>query len=121
MSGSRAGVVLEEELDDGQRFHNVYEETKFRAERLVQDAARTLPVTILRPGVIVGDSRTGEIDKFDGPYYLIVLIVASPLDVHLPLPGRGTRRCTWCRSTSSSTPRYALGARSARGRARPST
>jgi thioester reductase-like protein len=90
VSGSRSGVILEEELDTGQRFRNVYEETKFRAERLVRDAARRLPVTVLRPGVIVGDSQTGEIDKFDGPYYLLVLIVSSPLDVHLPLPGRGS-------------------------------
>jgi thioester reductase-like protein len=90
VSGTRIGVVLEEELDEGQGFRNVYEETKFRAERLVQEASRRLPITVLRPGVIVGDSRTGEIDKFDGPYYLTVLIVASPLDVHLPLPGRGS-------------------------------
>jgi thioester reductase-like protein len=90
VSGSRVGVILEEELDADQGFRNSYEETKFRAERLVQEASRRLPVTVLRPGVIVGDSRTGEIDKFDGPYYLTVLIVASPLDVHLPLPGRGS-------------------------------
>jgi thioester reductase-like protein len=90
VSGARSGVILEEELDCGQRFRNVYEETKFRAERMVRDAARKLPVTILRPGIIVGDSRTGEIDKFDGPYYLLVLIVSSPIDVHLPLPGRGS-------------------------------
>jgi thioester reductase-like protein len=90
VSGARSGVILEEELDCGQRFRNVYEETKFRAERMVRDAARRLPVTILRPGIIVGDSKTGEIDKFDGPYYLLVLIVSSPIDVHLPLPGRGS-------------------------------
>jgi thioester reductase-like protein len=90
VSGARSGVILEEELDCGQRFRNVYEETKFRAERMVRDAARRLPITILRPGIIVGDSRTGEIDKFDGPYYLLVLIVSSPIDVHLPLPGRGS-------------------------------
>jgi thioester reductase-like protein len=90
VSGSRSGVILEEELDCGQRFRNIYEETKFRAERLVRDAARRLPVTVLRPGIIVGDSKTGEIDKFDGPYYLLVLIVSSPIDVHLPLPGRGS-------------------------------
>ena len=90
VSGARSGVILEEELDCGQRFRNVYEETKFRAELLVREAQRRLPVTILRPGVIVGDSQTGEIDKFDGPYYLLVLIVSSPLDVHLPLPGRGS-------------------------------
>lgn len=90
VSGARSGVILEEELDCGQRFRNVYEETKFRAERMVRDAMRRLPVTILRPGIIVGDSKTGEIDKFDGPYYLLVLIVSSPIDVHLPLPGRGS-------------------------------
>ncbi|HTM20565.1 MAG TPA: SDR family oxidoreductase, partial [Kofleriaceae bacterium] len=53
-------------------------------------AQRRLSATIFRPGVIVGDSRTGEIDKFDGPYYLLVLIVTNALQVHLPLPGRGT-------------------------------
>jgi thioester reductase-like protein len=89
VAGARSGVILEEELDTGQRFRNVYEETKFKAERMAREAQRRLPVTILRPGVIVGDSQTGEIDKFDGPYYLMVLIVSSPLDVHLPLPGRG--------------------------------
>ncbi len=55
----------------------------------MRDAARRLPVTVLRPSIIVGDSVSGEIDSFDGPYYLVVLIVASPLDLHLPLPGRG--------------------------------
>jgi thioester reductase-like protein len=90
VSGARSGVILEEELDCGQRFRNICEETKFRAERMVRDAARRLPVTILRPGIIVGDSKSGEIDKFDGPYYLLVLIVSSPIDVHLPLPGRGS-------------------------------
>jgi thioester reductase-like protein len=89
VSGSRSGVILEEELDCGQRFRNIYEETKFQAELLVRAAQRRLPITILRPGIIVGDAKTGEIDKFDGPYYLLVLIVSSPVDVSLPLPGRG--------------------------------
>jgi thioester reductase-like protein len=89
VSGRRKGIILEEELDEGQRFHNVYEETKFEAEKLARTASRRLPVTIFRPAVIVGDSKSGEIDKFDGPYYLMVLIVQGPLDVHLPLPGRG--------------------------------
>jgi len=89
VSGKRKGVVLEEELDEGQSFRNYWEESKLEAERLVRAAARRLPVTIFRPGVIVGDSRTGEIDKLDGPYYLMVLIVEDPLDMGLPLPGRG--------------------------------
>ena len=89
VSGRRKGVVLEEELDEGQPFRNFWEETKFEAEKLARAAARRLPVTVFRPGVIVGDSKTGEIDKLDGPYYLMVLIVQDPLDLALPLPGRG--------------------------------
>jgi thioester reductase-like protein len=90
VSGKRRGVVLEEELDHGQPFHNFYEETKFEAEKLAQAAQRRLPMTILRPGLIVGDSRTGEIDKLDGPYYLVVLIATNSLQLRVPLPGRGT-------------------------------
>jgi dephospho-CoA kinase len=90
VSGKRRGVVLEDELDAGQSFYNAYEETKFDAERLARAAMHKLPVTILRPGLIVGDSRTGEIDRFDGPYYFIVMIATNALQVHLPLPGRGT-------------------------------
>jgi thioester reductase-like protein len=90
VSGTRKGVIMEDELEARQRFHNPYEETKYRAEVLARDAARRLPVTILRPGIIVGDSRTGEIEKLDGPYYLIKLIVGSRLDVSLPLPGSGS-------------------------------
>lgn len=89
VSGKRRGVVMEDELDENQGFHNFYEETKFEAEKLARAAMRRIPVTIFRPGIIVGDSKTGEIDKFDGPYYLTVLFVTSPLGVRLPLPGRG--------------------------------
>jgi dephospho-CoA kinase len=90
VSGKRRGVVLEDDLDEGQGFHNAYEETKFDAERIARAAMHKLPVTVLRPGVIVGDSQTGEIDRFDGPYYFIVMIATNALQVHLPLPGRGT-------------------------------
>jgi nucleoside-diphosphate-sugar epimerase len=89
VAGRRKGVILEEELDEGQAFHNFYEETKFEAEKLARAAQRSLPLTIFRPGIIVGDSRTGEIDKLDGPYYLIVLIATNPKQVRVPLPGRG--------------------------------
>jgi thioester reductase-like protein len=87
VSGERVGVILEDELAVGQRFHNAYEETKFQAELLVRRAQSELPATVLRPSIVVGDSRTGEIDRFDGPYALAILLVASPLAVPLPLPG----------------------------------
>ena len=44
---------------------------------------------MLRPGIIVGDSLTGEIDKLDGPYYLMVLIATNASGLRLPLLGRG--------------------------------
>jgi thioester reductase-like protein len=87
VSGERVGVILEDELAMGQRFHNPYEETKYQAELLVRRAQSELPATIYRPSIVVGDSRTGEIDRFEGPYALAILLVASPLAVPLPLPG----------------------------------
>jgi nucleoside-diphosphate-sugar epimerase len=89
VSGDRVGVIAEDELGTGQAFRNAYEETKFQAEKLVQRAGESLPVSILRPSSVVGDSRTGEIDRFEGPYYLGILLVTSPLVMPLPLPGNG--------------------------------
>ncbi len=87
VSGDRRGVILEEELDAGQGFHDAYERSKFEAERLVRRAMADVPSTVYRPTIVVGDSRTGEVDRFDGPYYLAILLVASPMRV--PLPGDG--------------------------------
>jgi nucleoside-diphosphate-sugar epimerase len=89
VSGDRVGVIAEDELDMGQTFRNAYEETKYHAEKLVHRAAESLPITIYRPSTVVGDSRTGEIDRFEGPYYLGILLVTSPIAVPLPLPGNG--------------------------------
>jgi thioester reductase-like protein len=90
VSGDREGVIMEDELALGQSFRNPHEHSKYAAEKVVRSMSRRVPSTIFRPGIIVGDSKTGEIDRFDGPYRLMVLIVDSPIDVHLPLPGKGT-------------------------------
>lgn len=89
VSGDRLGVIAEDELDCGQGFRNFYEETKFHAEKLMRRASEKLPVSIFRPSSVVGDSTTGEIDRFEGPYYLGILLVTSPLSMPLPLPGDG--------------------------------
>jgi thioester reductase-like protein len=86
VSGRRHGVILEEELALGQAFHDDYERTKFEAEVLVRAAQDALPITVLRPSIVVGDSRTGAIERFEGPYSLAILLAASPLSVPLPLP-----------------------------------
>ncbi|MGZ6098263.1 MAG: SDR family oxidoreductase [Myxococcaceae bacterium] len=89
VAGAREGVIAEDELDRGQEFRNGWEETKFHAEKAAVRASESLPITIVRPSTVVGDSRTGEIDRFEGPYVLGILLVASPLVVPLPLPGGG--------------------------------
>jgi len=89
VSGDRIGVITEEDLDEGQGFRNHYERTKYQAEKAVQAASSQVPVTVLRPAIVVGDSQTGEIDRFDGIYNMGMLIVTSPVSVPLPLPGDG--------------------------------
>ncbi len=71
VAGDRHGVVYEHELVLGQGFKNHYEATKFQAEVWVREEMHRFPTTILRPAIVVGDSRTGETEKFDGPYYLL--------------------------------------------------
>jgi nucleoside-diphosphate-sugar epimerase len=89
VAGDRVGIIAEDELDRGQSFRNSYEETKFQGEQLVARAGASIPVTIFRPSTVVGDSTTGEVDRFEGPYALAILLVMSPLVVPLPLPGGG--------------------------------
>ncbi len=89
VSGAREGTFYEEDLEAGQKFHNGYERTKYEAEKLVRTQMRQLPITILRPSIIVGDSQTGEIDRLDGPYYLMVLIATNASGLRLPILGRG--------------------------------
>ena len=82
VSGRYHGVFTEDDLDVGQRFHNHYESTKFAAEKLVRAAmAEGLPATIYRPGIVVGDSRTGATQKFDGPYFVARFLRRQPLPV----------------------------------------
>jgi thioester reductase-like protein len=87
VAGERSGLVLEEDLAKGQAFKNFYESTKFAAEVIVRASMEDIPTTIYRPAIVVGDSRTGETQKFDGPYYLL-RSMASPLGSLLQI-GRG--------------------------------
>jgi nucleoside-diphosphate-sugar epimerase len=90
VSGRREGVILEEELEHSAGFHNPYEATKYQAELLVRSVKDRLPITIIRPSAVVGDSRTGEIDRFDGVYHFGILLAASPAAIAIPLPGEGS-------------------------------
>ena len=89
VAGARDGVAMEDELLVGQQFRNGYERSKAQAEVLARSAMSKLPITIVRPSVIVGDSETGEVQRFDGPYLLINAIVNAPAHTPVPLPGQG--------------------------------
>src|SRR5688572_24144261 len=77
VAGQRTGSVYEHELSLGQPFKNHYESTKFQAEVWVRALADKVPSTIYRPAIVVGDSKTGETQKFDGPYYILRSISRS--------------------------------------------
>jgi thioester reductase-like protein len=77
VAGDRHGVVYEHELVLGQGFKNHYESTKFQAELWVREMMDRVPTTIYRPAIVVGDSKSGVTQKFDGPYYLLRTIAVS--------------------------------------------
>lgn len=88
VSGCHAGTFRETDLDVDQRFNNYYEETKFLAEVEVQERMRGgLPVTIYRPAIVVGDSATGETQKYDGPYYVIRWVLRQGRRALVPVVG----------------------------------
>lgn len=88
VAGKREGVLLESELirpKDG--FKNYYEETKFEAELLVEDLKTKTPTTIIRPGIVRGNSLTGETKKFDGPYFFLNMIDKIKFMPNIPYVG----------------------------------
>src|SRR3954452_9696964 len=88
VAGWRSGVVYEHELSLGQRFKTHYESTKFQAEVWVHVEMDRVPTTIYRPAIVVGDSQTGETQKFDGPYYML-RVVSVAEQRHMPIPQFG--------------------------------
>ena len=88
VSGRFHGTFREDDLERGQAFNNAYEETKYLAEAEVHHARRRgMPVTVYRPSVVVGDSATGETQKYDGPYYVIQWLLRQPRVAVMPIVG----------------------------------
>ncbi len=87
IAGSHDGIFTEAMFDEGQVLPSAYHRTKFEAEHLVRTTSG--PWRIYRPGVVVGDSRTGVADKLDGPYGFFKAIqkVRGALPQWLPLMG----------------------------------
>ena len=73
VAGSYQGRFTEEMFAEGQELPSPYHRTKYESERLVRERS-TAPWRVYRPAIVVGDSRTGEMDKVDGPYYFFGVI-----------------------------------------------
>jgi thioester reductase-like protein len=73
VAGTYKGVFEEDMFDEGQRLPSPYHLTKFESERIVREQPY-VPWRVYRPGIVVGDSKTGEMDKVDGPYYFFKAI-----------------------------------------------
>jgi len=72
-AGLYDGVFREDMFAEADGLDHPYFASKHRAEKVVRDECR-LPWRVYRPGIVVGDSVTGEIDKIDGPYYFFKLL-----------------------------------------------
>ena len=73
VAGLYPGVFREDMFAEAEGLEHPYFRTKHEAERVVR-AECSRPLRIYRPGVVIGHSRSGEIDKIDGPYYFFRLI-----------------------------------------------
>jgi NAD(P)-dependent dehydrogenase (short-subunit alcohol dehydrogenase family) len=72
-AGLYEGVFREDMFDEAENIDHPYFQTKHDSEKIVRKEAR-IPWRVYRPGLVVGDSKTGEMDKIDGPYYFFKLI-----------------------------------------------
>ncbi|MEJ8566812.1 SDR family oxidoreductase [Elongatibacter sediminis] len=72
-AGLFPGVFREDMFEEATGLDNPYFRTKHESEAIVRNKCG-IPWRVYRPGIVVGDSETGEIDKIDGPYYFFKLI-----------------------------------------------
>jgi NAD(P)-dependent dehydrogenase (short-subunit alcohol dehydrogenase family) len=88
VTGDHKGLFREDMFDEGQKLPSPYHRTKFESERIAREES-AVPLRIYRPSVVIGHSRTGEMDKIDGPYYFFKAIqkVRHALPEWFPLVG----------------------------------
>ena len=86
VAGRHSGQFSEDDLSVGQRFRNSYERSKFEAECLVQSWREQLPLTVMRPSIIVGEQQTGWTVAFNVLYWPLR---AYSRGAYSMLPARG--------------------------------
>jgi NAD(P)-dependent dehydrogenase (short-subunit alcohol dehydrogenase family) len=88
-AGLYNGTWREDMFDEAQRLDvNPYFRTKHDSEAVVRNEC-SRPWRVYRPGIVVGNSETGEMDKVDGPYYFFKLIrrIRNTMPQWMPMPG----------------------------------
>ncbi len=87
-AGLYEGIFREDMFDEAESLDHPYFATKHESEKIVRNEAR-VPFRVYRPGMVVGDSKTGEMDKIDGPYYFFKLIqrIRQMLPPWMPMIG----------------------------------
>ena len=90
VAGGRKGAIAEADLTGEYGFSNAYELSKYEGECLVQAAKSELPISVFRPGMIVGAADTGEIRTFNTFYFPLRLYLTGklpliPADPALPV------------------------------------
>jgi long-chain acyl-CoA synthetase len=88
VAGKRKGVVYEEELEHRKGFHNTYEQSKYETELDIRQAMQELPICVMRPSIIIGNSKTGETTNFKAFYWPIRVYAMGQMKI---LPG--SRNC----------------------------
>jgi thioester reductase-like protein len=87
-AGMYEGVFREDMFDEAEGLDHPYFATKHDSEKIVRKEFKGA-IRVYRPGLVVGDSKTGEMDKVDGPYYFFKLIqkLREALPSWMPMVG----------------------------------
>jgi NAD(P)-dependent dehydrogenase (short-subunit alcohol dehydrogenase family) len=87
-AGLYEGVFREDMFEEAENLEHPYFATKHESEKIVRNESK-VPFRVYRPGMVVGDSKTGEMDKIDGPYYFFKLIqrIRQTLPPWMPMIG----------------------------------
>jgi NAD(P)-dependent dehydrogenase (short-subunit alcohol dehydrogenase family) len=72
-AGEYQGLFREDMFEEGQKLTHSYHRTKYESEKIARTQTQ-MPWRVYRPGIVVGNSETGVMDKIDGPYYFFTAI-----------------------------------------------
>jgi NAD(P)-dependent dehydrogenase (short-subunit alcohol dehydrogenase family) len=88
-AGLYKGTFTEDMFEEAEKVDNhPYFQTKHESEAVVREESE-VPWRVYRPGIVVGHSETGEMDKIDGPYYFFKLLQRARNAVPQWFPGIG--------------------------------